>query len=107
MSAAGAWGVHPIMAQFFRVSCPNCQHHLKIQDDFINRRVSCKFCQYVFRPRLEELQDYGARTTPPPGLAGEAEPTGRRVAELEAEVQQSRAELGARTAEYAEAIWQA
>src|SRR5215210_455819 len=96
------------MAQFFRVSCPNCRRELKIQDDFLNRRVACKFCQNVFRPRLEEAQAVAGRTAPPPGATAPAaaEPAGRRVVELEVEVQRSRAELEARDAEYAEAIEQ-
>jgi hypothetical protein len=89
-------------ARYVELPCRNCQRLLRVRTEYVGRRIACKYCRNVFRPEAEDgqLLPLAVRLAAPPrpGAAGQ------RLAQLEADLQQVRGELAARSADHAAAV---
>src|SRR4051812_15572559 len=53
------------MSSYSRFPCPQCQHPLKIREEYLGRRVSCKHCSHTFIARAPEETVPAPPPTPP------------------------------------------
>jgi hypothetical protein len=92
-----------------KIRCPNCQRDGRARAEHINRRVSCKYCEHVFRvtPVVEPESPPPAPSSPPPtptprkpgATASRRQAARLRIEGLEGELKKLRDDLSAQSAE--------
>jgi chromosome segregation ATPase len=76
------------------LACPQCRKPLRVRMDYLGKQIVCKSCQHSFRAEWESiLAGQSASATAKPAPVAFTDPGQERIAALETEVNQLRAEL--------------
>ena len=71
------------MPEIVRATCPECKRPLRVPIELLDKRVRCKHCHAIIRPKRDELpaapappqlQPVTSKATPPPSPPTDADP---------------------------------
>jgi chromosome segregation ATPase len=85
---------------YLEIPCPKCQRKLRVPTEYLGKRLTCKYCEVLFKPEAKDAPA-GAATVPADSSAAAAN---QQITALQAQLQSVRAELAARVADLTNAV---